>query len=92
MTDEELDRLEALAKAATQGPWTVDDHESAEHVHGPGPVPAATAIRHEDAAFIAASRDAVPRLVAEVRRLRAERDEANHLVSKLAPFPAHLED
>ncbi len=96
MTDDELDRLDALAQAATPGPWQVRKHPgefdmvrqaewttcgdpghwdcavtqtvhdvSVSHSH----LSSDRAMR--DAAFIAASRTAIPALVAEVRRLRA---------------------
>lgn len=71
----DLDALEALANAAAPGPWVKDDvaggscrvyndHDFViydEGGHGPG-----------DAAFIAATRTAVPALIAEVRRLRKQ--------------------
>lgn len=58
MTEEELQRLEALAQAITAGPWVghlglVDKQNLA------------------DVEFGAASRDAIFALIAEVRRLRA---------------------
>ncbi len=65
MTDEELDHLEALANAATEGPWTWDTYI----VRADGR-PIITADSAMDARFIAASREAVPALIAEVRRLR----------------------
>lgn len=88
MTEEELARLEELASKATPGPWewvagsdalhaTTVPHEWHEdetakiivtdsHVYPP---------HGADAAFIAAAREAVPALLAEVRRLRAEKAE-----------------
>ncbi len=107
MTDDELDRLDALAQAATPGPWLQGmwsgrcerpDH-SVPHPGAPectytqylrtypqalryvSVAPNVTLIGGSDegpwldapnAAFIAASREAVPALVAEVRRLRVE--------------------
>ena len=78
MTNEELDRLEALAKAATPGPWYhVYEGSSDWQVYGPHDdiKPVASLHRYHapscpDAPFIAAARDAVPALVAEVKRLR----------------------
>ncbi len=110
MADADLDRLEALAAAATPGPWT---NESRRPIGGPcfmvrapgrwrgfslsetnGALPAdavgradglATAEqRLADATFIAATRGAVPALVAEVRRLRAELAEARQRCEGLA--------
>lgn len=78
MTDEQLAEWERLAAAATPGPWeaipTVDaDFATIKtrgklgwmqyHEYDPG-------IDATDAAFVAAAREAVPALVAEVRRLR----------------------
>ena len=75
MTDDELDRLQALADKVTTGPWgTIPPG-------GPnGPfwgicnrlgmiVAMRLTDREADAAFIAASRDVIPALIAEVRRL-----------------------
>ncbi len=72
MTPAELDDLEALANAATEGPWTsysgfVSPPKSVRRwmrcdgdFENPG-----------DSVFIAASREAVPKLIAEIRKLRA---------------------
>lgn len=77
MTEEQLAKLERLANAATPGPWETNEDWTHEiHASGRGilignvprgPEPYG---RAGDAAFIAASRSAVPALVAEVRRLR----------------------
>lgn len=87
MTDEELNRLEALAAAATPGPWRLPGGKSyVMPSHGepykvaqlggtrdsPGLIAREDDRLHHDAEFIAAARGAVPALVAEVRRLRAE--------------------
>ena len=78
MTDAELDRLQVLADAATAGPWGT--------IPPGGPNGAFWGICNRlgmivamrlttskaDAEFIAASRDAVPALIAEVRRLRTD--------------------
>lgn len=88
MTDEELTTLDALASAATAGPWQaaeghtyrdgrVEHTESFVRLPG-GDValaeevvdPATGEPSNANAAFIAASREAVPALIAEVRRLR----------------------
>lgn len=88
-----LDKLEALAAAATLGPWETDRHGA--HIHGRSPaernrfgLDARVAIglmmmarneawvpnpeREANAAFVAASREAVPALCAATRRLLAE--------------------
>lgn len=79
LTDADLDQLDALAEAATPGPWHYNPN--GKGVEGDGWVRASdrghefdvvteTYWRKEDAAFIAAARLAIPALVAEVRRLR----------------------
>lgn len=91
MTEEELKVIEARADAATEGPWTWRDGSDpycdlgilagasgevcnfgcAEQYYpteGTEPSPA-------DAAFIASARTDVPALIAEVRRLQAEKTE-----------------
>lgn len=74
MTQDELERLEALANSATGGSWQVGDPYDGRTallvaVYGMGMEVADTQTEN-DAAFIAAARSAVPALVAEVRRLR----------------------
>lgn len=54
----DLDRLEALAAAATPGPWTVPYDEP-------------FGLGEDDAVYMAASGNALPALIADVRRLRA---------------------
>lgn len=85
LTDGELDRIEALAAAASPAPWqafieeqapiggcsfirlgATDDSQPDMYVyHEDRPAPTA------DLEFIAAAREYVPRLVAEVRRSRS---------------------
>lgn len=77
MNEEELAAIEARANAATPGPWTVKPDPDKPYLD--------KVVRHYghltdllaqcfhtngNAAFIAAARDDVPKLVAEVRRLR----------------------
>jgi hypothetical protein len=83
ITREELDKWKKLAEAATAGPWkwhgitqftdyfvagdvTIPVSERAERACGRY----SHRMDVENAEFIAAARDAVPRLVAEVERLR----------------------
>lgn len=81
MTPSRLAKIKALADAATEGPWGYTYDGSGDYTVGLakdpqgdgntiaslyGPVETGT-----DAAFIAASRTAVPELVAEVERLTA---------------------
>ena len=101
LTDQELDDLDELDRAATPGPWHVrllDDKHAMNLVavstvpdtgrgerwpdfdHGeiiaatlvqqPRYVGVADELWDENAAFIAEARQAVPRLIAEIRRLR----------------------
>lgn len=92
MTDEELDRLDALAQAATPGPWEVKAKSGIRPVGRTQNV-AATYLQvaegggtlypfAENAAFIAASRTAIPALIAEIRRLRAQIDGFQGLVNE----------
>mgnify|MGYP007046915951 CR=1 FL=1 len=89
--DLDLDKLEALAEASTPGPWKDGKNGGikmvvSDPIATPGggwrqmraDIGTAGGVNNEeaDAAFIVASRTAVPTLVAEVRRLTAERDDA----------------
>ncbi|MFN9086729.1 MAG: hypothetical protein ACK5W7_04295 [Gemmatimonadaceae bacterium] len=79
MTNDELTTLEALANAATPGPWVEDGFDC---VRAPDfRILYDNSCRDDDngarnAAFIAAARDAVPALVAEVRRLKEAYESA----------------
>lgn len=86
MTREQLDAIRARVEAATRGPWeagTAFCCPVAGWVDGPKrtvcPVYEGTKRTHtldaNDAEFIAAAREDVPALLAEVERLTAERDE-----------------
>lgn len=75
----DLDALEALASAATKGPW---GHYSPRGRGWPNYDPifggrpgdeVALVKRFEDHRFIAAAREAVPALIARVRELEAQR-------------------
>jgi len=78
MTDAELQRLRALAQAATPGPWR-DNHVGAVKNEAGRDIP----ITYSDAAFIAAARNAMPALLDEIDRLRA----AEAIVRTLANQP-----
>ncbi len=82
MADLDLDALDALAAAATPGPWEVefDGTEPAAVYADDGGIGTAYICRdlaqgvsygEADAAFIAAAREAVPALTARVRELEA---------------------
>jgi chromosome segregation ATPase len=88
-----LDEIERRAAAATAGPWTVEPYDYGAAVRGgcllAECMQAATSKHATDvqecrtnAAFIAAARVDVPALIARVRELEAERNEAR----------AHAED
>jgi hypothetical protein len=77
VTDIDIDKLEALERAATPAPWVYDDgieqDEHTQHRARPetvGPF-GADAARTDDCIFLAVLRNAAPALLAEVRRLRA---------------------
>lgn len=94
MTEAELQDLERLTDAATNGPWVhVDNGDQYQEIWnycGEQECEADTEAEWcacecisqgidsgaADAAFIAAARDAVPALVAEVRRLKEANDTA----------------
>jgi hypothetical protein len=90
MTDIDLDALDALAAAATPGPWFADSTEIGR-TYGDDPtglietwVAESCDIDNPEqgaanAAFIAAARDAVPALTARVRELEAAHVERNAL-------------
>jgi hypothetical protein len=85
LSEKELAELESLAAAATPGPWVAHVEAEApiggESMIGldglPDDFPPDMYVRHDtetapaaDIKFIAAARNYVPRLLAEVRRLR----------------------
>lgn len=73
MTDAELHRLKDLCAAATPGPWESDGDPDCDGggIYAPdvGRFVMVLSDRN-DAVFIAAAREAVPKLIAEVERLR----------------------
>lgn len=85
LTDKELDEIEARANAATEGPWEtgralccsdrgwVCDGTGRHFLNGSSRRTEVMDVN--DAEFIAHARADVPSLVAEVRRLRAEREK-----------------
>ncbi len=76
ITEEQLAAWEAVERAATAGPWDVSSPLYFPHpvIHSlaPGGIGLAAANVQADGVFIATARTAVPALLAEVRRLRAE--------------------
>ena len=93
LTPDDLAAMEARCAAATPGPWAVDGTAAlgaygvvcataAEHVASVFYLAQRLSLsnrpkRDANAAFIAASRSDLPRLLAEVRRLRAEVERLN---------------
>ena len=84
MTDEELSEIEARANTATPGPWRLDGLEVVMMgvrerlaVLRRGDLPLGEHVLSAD--FIAHAREDVPRLVAEVKRLRALVDRAERI-------------
>jgi hypothetical protein len=81
MSDEQLQEIEARANAARQGPWgqivmTQQWYPELESYGMPNLAllcfPESYELTEADQEFIAAAREDVPALVAEVRRLKAE--------------------
>ena len=86
MTPAERARLAALAAAATPGPWRADDQDHRTEVVSVNGAVVADLRDHtqgDDAALIAASRTAVPELLAALDDAEAERDRLRKRV-KLA--------
>lgn len=91
-TNAELDELEALANAATDGPWSADARDQGGCIRS-GVVPWFTTLdigRHGwisgtkdgNAAFMAAAREAVPKLIARVRVLEDLLDQMEALLNE----------
>lgn len=86
MTDSELAAIEARAKRATEGPWTIksvwtDKHSGADEVSGANGQSVCLCDEHDggynpntqrNVDFIAHARTDIPALIAEIRRLRAD--------------------
>lgn len=75
ITTEELQAIRARAEAATEGPWMYDVTDNVMNSDAPNykemPVIAEDFPFKPDAEFIAASREDVPKLLAEVERLKS---------------------
>ncbi len=75
VSEEEIAELERLSQEAAPGPW--EEHPNGGRIADARGIPAACADgysreeRDRNRALIAAARNALPRLLAEVRRLRA---------------------
>lgn len=108
MTDVELAELERLADAATPGPWEANsDHHNNVYVDAMNQGELGLKVQlldlnmqgnEEDAAFIAASRTAIPALLADLREARASLGEARQLLGRarvgasIAQMPGLLAD
>ncbi len=90
MTDDDLNLWRKLSEAATKGKWSTcgtlpangtehvcSDSDSCYHN-----IIASSICEHENAAFIAAARTAVPALLDEVERLRRENAELKYKLSE----------
>lgn len=98
MAELDYDELQRLADAATPGPWS---WHSRQTVDGDSWAVFGTSDRAlagnrdgwtPDAEFIAASRSAVPALLARVRELEAERDAALSTIAKVRELHASFTD
>jgi hypothetical protein len=67
LTDAEIAAALDLCARATEGPWSVENWR----VSAPDGSEIASTIASEDAVFIAAARDILPRALGEIRRTRA---------------------
>ncbi|MFJ8146602.1 hypothetical protein ACIQ6R_16245 [Streptomyces sp. NPDC096048] len=91
LTEQQLADIQARAEAATPGPWCTDDweiYQGAEYVPGIsqwiGETCRGTTSPEQDradATFVAAAREDVPALVAEIQRLKGQR---KYLITQLA--------
>jgi len=84
LTDEEIAELERLERKATAGPWL----DTGRYVSGGDGGQIVVNDKHIDSvdqALIAAARNALPKLLAEVRELRA-RDERAKIVAWLRKY------
>jgi hypothetical protein len=76
----ELAAIQARTAAATPGPWSVEDEDELRdangshlvYVYGDYEHSGAAFEKPADAAFCAAAREDIPRLLAEVQRLRQQ--------------------
>lgn len=75
ITESDLSEIEARCEAATAGKWTShESHHGNQYRYvqiGGDEMYTTLEMEPQDANFIATAREDVPRLVAEVRRLRA---------------------
>jgi hypothetical protein len=76
MTDDVVSRAKAALEEVTRGPWKMGDRQQSDVVVSPRGYlwhPRRGEINHRrDGEFIAASRQLVPELIAEIERLRRQ--------------------
>lgn len=76
-TDAELDEMQARCDAATEGPWDINNDLGTDEIycdwHSVGPIALVGQFADANSIFIAHARTDIPRLIAEVRRLRRAR-------------------
>jgi hypothetical protein len=86
LTERELEQMEALEKAATEGPWHIGHvDEALDHaeIDAPDGGTVATVYPRSAQAFVAASRSFVPRAIATIRKLAVELGMGPDLVGSL---------
>lgn len=93
MTDEQLAAIEQRVLAASPAPWTQEDWSGRLRDANNQSLCAADSegtdaglLRDKDRDFVIGAREDVPALLAEVRRLRAERDEVEALLPAVLRF------
>lgn len=89
MSSESLDlaALKDLCEKATPGPWGVVGERSVAPTHTNHSFTSVPCSHLVDAQFIAASRSAVPALIAEVERLRGALDQVRRQIPLPPPNP-----
>ena len=93
VTAEQLAEWRRLAEAASPGPWNGDDEWASGYIVAENGDDVADGVLVRNIPFIVAARDAVPALVDEVERLRAELESAVAVVARYtAPAPFELHD
>jgi len=101
MTDADLSTLEALASAATPGPWRLNDPrrweapDGCRNIVGGVGESAIVIARYDDGAgsnydYIVAACNALPQLIAEVRKLQTERLDAYREIDRLRDLERSL--
>lgn len=103
-TKEQLDQLNDLAKAATRLPWSVahrdirctesDDERAGLGLEIEGPPEASNRgqfARSADARYIVAACNAVPDLIAQIRRLEREADEFRPAIESMTAIVKNIE-